>query len=134
MRTPVNRGFTLIEVLVTLVVMTVGMLAISFLFVESMQLNRNAIHRTTAVALASDMAERVRATAGGPLAERERIEWQRLVRERLPVGASGEVRRVPVPAESAALSRYDIDLQWPEAGRHGFGSASYGLSVTLPDR
>jgi type IV pilus assembly protein PilV len=54
------QGFTLVEVLVSLVVMTVGMLGIAVLFVEGLQINRTSVYRTTAVGLAVDMADRIR--------------------------------------------------------------------------
>ena len=63
--TPANnariRGFTLVEVLVALVVLAVGMLGIAGLYVESLRAGRTSIFRTTAVYLAADMADRIRA-------------------------------------------------------------------------
>lgn len=56
-----NGGFTLVEMLVALIVMSVGMLGIAALYIESMKSNRGASLRTQAVALAYDMADRIRA-------------------------------------------------------------------------
>ena len=56
-----HRGFSLVEMLVALVVMSVGMLGIAALYIESMKSNRGASLRTQAVALAYDMADRIRA-------------------------------------------------------------------------
>lgn len=56
-----QRGFSLVEVLVALVVMSIGMLGIAALYIESMKSNRGAVLRTQAVALAYDMADRIRA-------------------------------------------------------------------------
>ena len=56
-----QRGFSLIEVLVALVVLSIGMLGIAALYVDSLRSGRTAIHRTQAVILVSDMAERIRA-------------------------------------------------------------------------
>lgn len=55
------RGFTLIETLVALVVLSIGMLGIAALYVESLKAGRTAIYRTQAVSLAADMADRIRA-------------------------------------------------------------------------
>ena len=55
------HGFTLIEVLVALVVLSIGMLGIAALHVEGLRSARTALTRTTAVTLASDMADRIRA-------------------------------------------------------------------------
>jgi type IV pilus assembly protein PilV len=54
-------GFTLVEVLVALVVLSVGMLGIAALYLEGLRASRDALVRTQAVALAADMADRIRA-------------------------------------------------------------------------
>jgi type IV pilus assembly protein PilV len=58
-----QRGMSLVEVLVALVVLSVGMLGIAVMFVQSVRSSRSAILRTQAVNLVSDMADRVRANA-----------------------------------------------------------------------
>lgn len=60
------RGFSLVEALVALVVMSIGLLGIAALYVESLRSGTSALLRSQAVALASDMADRIRAnpTAG----------------------------------------------------------------------
>jgi len=59
-------GFSLMEVLIALVIMSVGMLGIAGLYVEGMNAGRTSIFRHHAVTLASDVADRIRAnpTAG----------------------------------------------------------------------
>ena len=59
-------GFSLIEVLIALIVMSVGMLGIAGLYVQSLQAGRTSMFRHQAVALAGDVADRIRAnpTAG----------------------------------------------------------------------
>jgi type IV pilus assembly protein PilV len=56
-----SQGFTLVESLVALVVLSIGMLGIAALHVEGLRSARTALTRTTAVTLASDMADRIRA-------------------------------------------------------------------------
>ena len=55
------RGFSLVEVLVALVVMSIGLLGIAALYVESLRSGTSPLLRSQAVALASDMADRIRA-------------------------------------------------------------------------
>jgi type IV pilus assembly protein PilV len=62
------HGFTLIETLVALVIMSVGLLGIAALHVESVKSARSATLRTKAVTLAVDMAEKMRANRAGMLA------------------------------------------------------------------
>lgn len=63
-----NRGMTLVEALVALVVLSVGMLGIAGLMLTGISSNRSALYRTQAVNLASDMAERIRANASARVA------------------------------------------------------------------
>ena len=56
-----QSGFSLVEVLIALVIMSVGMLGIAGLYVESMQAGRTSIFRHNAVTIASDVADRIRA-------------------------------------------------------------------------
>jgi type IV pilus assembly protein PilV len=62
-----SRGFTLVEALVALVVLSVGMLGIASLYVIALKSGKGAISRMQAVNLASDIADRIRANRnGGP--------------------------------------------------------------------
>ncbi len=77
------RGFTLIEVLVTLVVLAIGLLGLAGLQASSLKHNNNAYQRTQATFLAYDILDRMRAnpmgiengdydnidTGGGPLTD-----------------------------------------------------------------
>jgi type IV pilus assembly protein PilV len=55
------QGFSLIEVLVALVVMSIGMLGIAALYIESVKSSRAAVLRTQAISFTFDMADRIRA-------------------------------------------------------------------------
>lgn len=63
-----QRGFSLVEVLITLVIMSVGMLGIAGLYVQSMQAGRTSMFRHHAVTLAGDVADRIRANPSAALA------------------------------------------------------------------
>jgi type IV pilus assembly protein PilV len=55
------QGFTLVEVLIALIIMSIGMLGIAGLYVHSMQAGRTSLFRHHAVTLAGDIADRIRA-------------------------------------------------------------------------
>jgi type IV pilus assembly protein PilV len=55
------RGFTLVEVLIALIIMSVGMLGIAGLYVHSLQAGSTSLFRHHAVTLAGDIADRIRA-------------------------------------------------------------------------
>ncbi len=57
----INRGFTLIEVLVTLIILMFGLLGIAGLMAKGQRASFEAYQRQQALALANDMAERMRA-------------------------------------------------------------------------
>ena len=54
-------GFSLVEVLITLIIMSIGMLGIAGLYVQGMQAGRTSIFRHHAVTIAGDVADRIRA-------------------------------------------------------------------------
>ena len=56
-----SKGFSLVEVLIALIIMSVGMLGIAGLYVQSMQAGRTSMLRHHAVTLAGDVADRIRA-------------------------------------------------------------------------
>lgn len=141
------RGFTLVEVLVALVVMSVGMLGIAALYLEGLRAGRTAIYRTTAINLAADMADRIRANrnaglayAGtGPgadggcvngavdctaeeLAADDWLDWNSQLDAQLPDGSVGEVA-----IDAAVPPTYTITVAWPEIGQEE--PATYTLTV-----
>ncbi len=129
------RGFTLLEVLVSLVVIAVGMLGIAVMYVEGMKAERTSIYRTHAVNLVADLADRIRANAratdayagdaadhgctNGPndcspaqLAEEDLWWWRRDIGLSLPGAAEGIVLVTP----AGLTHRYSISITWPEPG------------------
>ena len=133
------RGFTLIEVLVALVVLAVGMLGIAALYVESLRAGRTSINRITAVTLASDMADRIRANpnaaatyaGNGPGADRDCVngvgactavqlaedDWFRWLQDENAQLPGGPTATIVTANPSPALTQYTITLSWPEAGQ-----------------
>jgi len=60
-----NNGFTLIEVLVTIVVVSIGLLGLAGLQIDSLRANMNSETRSKATLLANDIVERMRANLSG---------------------------------------------------------------------
>ncbi|MEE9346267.1 MAG: type IV pilus modification protein PilV [Methylococcales bacterium] len=58
-----SSGFTLVEIMVTLVIVSIGMLGLSKLQLTSLRYNQNAYQRSIATQLAYDMTNRMRANA-----------------------------------------------------------------------
>ncbi|MEO8223283.1 MAG: type IV pilus modification protein PilV [Gammaproteobacteria bacterium] len=146
---PRTRGFTLVEVLVALVVMSVGMLGIAALYLEGLRAGRTALYRTAAVNLAADMADRIRANrdaglayagtgpgstqncingpadcTAGQMADDDWADWLNRVGSQLPDGATGEIDVLgPAPLT------YTITVAWPEIGQEE--PATYAVRMQL---
>lgn len=132
----VMRGFTLIEVLIALIIMSVGMLGIASLYVQSMQAGRTSLFRHNAVTLAGDVADRIRAnrTAGAvyedpagadnsciaagtncsapQMAMHDILIWKQQARDTLP---NGDV--VIVFNNAVTPPTYTIQITWDEPGQ-----------------
>jgi type IV pilus assembly protein PilV len=65
MRKTKNRGVSIVEALVALVVLSFAMLGIAAMYLESLRSNRTAQSRTLAVQLVNDLADRIRANRSG---------------------------------------------------------------------
>ena len=63
-----QQGFSLVEVLIALVIMSIGMLGIAGLYVQSLQAGRTSMFRHNAVIVAADVADRIRANRNGGIA------------------------------------------------------------------
>ncbi len=133
-----SRGFSLIEVLIALIVISVGMLGIAGLYVHGMQAGRTSLFRHHAVTLAGDVADRIRAnpmagaayvdttTASAPakncvgaatnctaaeMAATDMYLWDQQAIATLPDGEVSVAYAGGVPAQ------YTVTVSWSEPGR-----------------
>lgn len=132
-----SGGFSLVEVLIALVIMSVGMLGIAGLYVQSMQAGRTSMFRHNAVILVGDVADRIRAnpTAGAAyavpggadngcvaqgvscsqpqMAQHDVFLWTQQATDTLPAGI------VTVVFDGAVNPpTYNITASWTEAGEN----------------
>ncbi len=129
-------GFTLVEVLIALIILSVGMLGIAGLYVHSMQAGRTSLFRHHAVTLAGDVADRIRANPraaiaysqagannncvnGGvdctpaQMAGNDVFLWDQQAADTLPNGT------VTVDFDNAVLPpTYQITVAWDEPGEN----------------
>ena len=131
---PRAAGFSLVEVLIALIVMSVGMLGIAGLYVHSMQAGRTSLFRHHAVNLAGDVADRIRANpsagaayagagsdagncvGGGSNCAPEQMAaydihlWDIQADTTLPEGS------VEVTYTAGTPANYQVTIRWQEAG------------------
>ena len=95
-----QRGFSLLEVLVSVVIMSVGILGVVGMQILSLQQNRSSLFRSEALLLAGGMLDRMRANRGQEYAESEFADG--------PPSASDCMAN---PCSAAAMANFDI-AQW----------------------
>jgi type IV pilus assembly protein PilV len=144
-----QTGFSLVEVLIALVIMSVGMLGIATLFVQSMQAGRTSMFRHHAVTLAGDVADRIRANprAGiayqglgadngcvatgndcneAAMAANDIFLWDRQVADSLPNGA------VTVTFDdTVSPPSYTIRVDWDEPGEDPNSPLNYEIMIPV---
>jgi type IV pilus assembly protein PilV len=131
----------MVEMMVALVVLSVGMLGVASLFAASLNSGSSAIARMQAVSLANDFADRIRAnpTAGvayqgaaannncvggnigatscipADMAANDLSVWQQQITTAWPGGSAVGVVTV-APVAGTAVSTYTIKISWREPG------------------
>jgi type IV pilus assembly protein PilV len=134
------RGFSIVEALVALIVLSVGMLGIAGLYVVTLRSSGSAISRMQAVNLASDLADRIRANrtaeseyeapdvvteaicvgegkdcTPAQMAANDMFLWQRQIDATLPGDPAGAVD----VDEDTNPTTYIIEVSWAEPGEKG---------------
>ncbi|MEM7083577.1 MAG: type IV pilus modification protein PilV [Pseudomonadota bacterium] len=128
-----SRGFSLIEVLVALVVLSVGMLGVLTLQVKGLQFSQSARISTNAILAASDMADRIRANPNGGLSYVAGLGGA----GDQPQPQCADLPNAPMPANTtcttAELAAFDIWL-WKEAiaSDAGLPGGEGSIEVLLP--
>ena len=145
-----QRGFSLVEVMIALVIMSVGMLGIAGLYVQSLQAGRTSMFRHHAVTLAGDVADRIRAnpTAAiayidpvgannncvlgdvdctpGQMAANDVLLWKAQAADTLP---GGDVTVVFAAAVGTTPPSYQITISWTEPGQ--VPAPSYAITIPV---
>lgn len=133
-----SRGFSLVEALVALVVMSIGLLGIAALYVESLRSGTSALLRSQAVGLASDMADRIRANPTAGTAYEKTVDQNGTVTAACTsaAGATGTCTVAQMAATDIAQWAQHLDDRQddPSRGRLGLplGRGTIAVSAGTP--
>jgi type IV pilus assembly protein PilV len=127
------RGFSLIEALIALVVLSVGLLGAAVMLLESLRTQGDALRASAATRLAHDMSERIRANAharehygdspgttapgcesgcdGAQLAAADLAHFRQAALALLPPGSTAAVELAPATGPTAPHC-FRITLHW----------------------
>ena len=101
-----SGGFTLIEILVSLLIQTIGIISFALLQVESLRATHNAMQRTKAIHFSNDMMERISANT---LA----VSEYGTLTGTSPASCSASLA-TPIDCTAVQIANYDI-WQWNQA-------------------
>jgi len=121
-----DKGFTLLEVVIALLVLSIGLLGLAGLQTVGLRSNQMAIMRTLATQSASDMSDRMHANPAG-------VDAQAYVFGLNAGRPATVVNCTAAPCSPAQLAGYDVDawLTRLEGLPGGRGSISRGVSGTM---
>ena len=143
-----DQGFTLLEILLATVILSVGMLAVASLQLKSLRQNNSSFVRSQAVILAYDMADRIRANKTGAEANNYDITIDKtadgdVFAAQCGAGAScdcdGTAGASSASCDVAQLAQWDIDTWEQNLKDPGIiplgGNAMIGCPIlaALPD-
>ena len=107
-----TKGISLVELLIAVLIVSLGLLGTSELMTKTLQFNQGAAARTQATILAEDLVEIYRANginASGDFFDAEIDEWNQRVSSDLPGGTS-------VRETDLATNSLSITLTWLRKG------------------
>jgi len=144
------EGFTLLEVLVTLLILSIGLLGLAGLQITGLRSGQNSCYRLQATLLAQDLSERMRANKAGvslgaydaapdgasaadctsavcspeQMAAYDLAQWQADIAQQLPAGRGEICRGAP---SCGAGPAFTITIRWDEK-REGAPNREFATS------
>ncbi len=134
-----QRGVSLIEVLVAMVVLSIGLLGVGALQTSGLRVGQSSFYRAQAAQFATDMADRMRANLGDArnyglaitdpaptgttVLDRDRADW--LTKLRTLPGGGGAI------AVDLGTNTVTITVQWDDSRAGGAANETFTLVTRL---
>ena len=135
------RGFTLIEVLIAVLILSIGLLSLALTQANSMRNNHSSYLRTQATLMAGDILDSVRAnravaggydigigatpSSGGSIANSDLSTWKTNLATMLPAG-DGSIAR------DATTGEVTVIVQWKDRDDTTTGTPTQFQVITIP--
>ena len=123
-----QRGFSMIEVLVTLLIISLALLGTAGLQAYSMRLNQSGQFRTQAVFLVADLAERMEANTPGAVRAAYVLPESSTVNALSTACTTGMCPCAAAPGDCNALANFDLS-QWQNVVAASLPQASWEVCV-----
>ncbi len=124
-----EHGFSMIEVLVTLLIISLALLGTAGLQAYSMRLNQGGQFRSLAVFLAADLSERMEANRASALAG-DYVVASTVGANFLAAAAAVSTACVTTACSAAELAAYDLS-QWQNAVAASLPQSSWSVAQTV---
>ncbi|MDB9751707.1 type IV pilus modification protein PilV [Gammaproteobacteria bacterium] len=131
-----NKGFTLIEVLIAMLILAIGVLGVAGLQFKALRFNHDAYLRTQISILASDIMDQIRLnqndsnayisnhtapTVPGACVITNAITaandlncWYAQINEIMPPGSTANIQQINVTNSGISNAQYNITLSWTD--------------------
>ncbi len=136
-----HKGFTLIEVLISMIVLAIGLLGLAGLQLTSLKAADSAYHRTQATILAEDILDCMRSNrnaalagsydiaieasaSGSTIADIDLANWKAMLSGTLPLG-DGSV------AVDSGTSMATVTVQWDDSRANGAEAQAFTVETQL---
>lgn len=135
-----QQGFSLLEVLITMLVVSFGLLGIAGIIITSLKNNQSSYARSQASLMVNDIVDRMRANrssaeaspspynlalsaapSGADIASADLTEWRAALATNLPAG-TGAV------AVDDATRKVTVTVQWNDT--HGTADTAHGVGIS----
>lgn len=126
-----QRGFTLIEILVTVIVLSIGLLGLAGLQAVALKFNSTAYQRSQATILIYDMIEQIRANSGqsrsdylacisggaciDPTVQTDIQDWNNMISQTLPSGSGLMTQCGPASVPPCPANTYVFSVTWDDS-------------------